>query len=108
VLALQLAHLTHRRAARAGLGLSVRALLAELACIGETILPRPAEGGRPRATVCSPTPPPSRTCSSRSSGSTARPQALTWVIHNQPHVPMLTSADTTKINLSRKVRLGLG
>ncbi len=49
VLALQLAHLMRRRAARAGLHLSVRALLAELAGIGETALLYPGERGRPRA-----------------------------------------------------------
>src|SRR5216684_1958287 len=49
VLALQLAHLMRRRAARAGLHLSVRVLLAELAGIGETVLLYPGERGRPRA-----------------------------------------------------------
>jgi len=49
VLALQLAHLMRRRAARAGLDLSVRALLAELAGIGETVLLYPGDRGRPRA-----------------------------------------------------------
>ena len=73
VLALQLAHLMRRRAARAGLHLSVRVLLAELAGIGETVLLYPASGAGPEPTACSPTPPPSRTSSSRSSGSTATP-----------------------------------
>jgi len=49
VLALQLAHLTRRRARQAGLDLSVRALLSELAAIGETMLIYPSTGGRPRA-----------------------------------------------------------
>jgi transposase len=49
VLALQLAHLMRRRAARAGLHLSVRALLGELAGIGETVLLYPGDRGRPRA-----------------------------------------------------------
>ena len=49
VLALQLAHLMRRRAAQAGLHLSVRALLAELAGIGETVLLYPGDRGRPRA-----------------------------------------------------------
>ena len=49
VLALQLAHLMRRRAAQAGLHLSVRALLAELDGIGETILLYPGDRGRPRA-----------------------------------------------------------
>jgi hypothetical protein len=49
VLALQLAHLLRHRAAQAGLHLSVRALLAELAGIGETVLLYPGDRGRPRA-----------------------------------------------------------
>jgi len=49
VLALQLAHLMRRRAAQAGLHLSVRTLLAELAGIGETVLLYPGDRGRPRA-----------------------------------------------------------
>ena len=49
VLALQLAHLMRLKARRAGLDLSVRVLLGELAGIGETILLYQAERGRPRA-----------------------------------------------------------
>jgi transposase len=49
VLALQIAHLMRLKAARAGLRLSVRALLGELAAIGETVLIYPSTGGRPRA-----------------------------------------------------------
>jgi transposase len=49
VLALQIAHLMRRKAARAGLRLSVRELLAELAGIGETVLLYPSTGGRPKA-----------------------------------------------------------
>ncbi|MGH3409741.1 MAG: IS1634 family transposase [Streptosporangiaceae bacterium] len=49
VLALQLAHLMRRTAARAGLHLSVRELLRELAGIGETVLIYPSTGGRPKA-----------------------------------------------------------
>lgn len=49
VLALQLAHLMRRRARQAGLDLSVRALLGELAAIGETVLIFPSTGGRPKA-----------------------------------------------------------
>ena len=49
VLALQLAHLMRRTAARAGLRLSVRQLLAQLAAIGETVLIYPSTGGRPKA-----------------------------------------------------------
>jgi len=49
LLALQLAHLMRLKARRAGLDLSVRELLGELAAIGETILLYHAERGRPRA-----------------------------------------------------------
>jgi hypothetical protein len=49
VLALQLAHLMRREAERAGLHLSVRELLAQLAGIGETVLIYPSTGGRPKA-----------------------------------------------------------
>ena len=49
VLALSLAHLMRRECARAGLSLSVPALLAELDGIGETILLYQGERGRPRA-----------------------------------------------------------
>jgi transposase len=49
VLALQLAHLMRRRARQSGLDLSVRALLSELAAIGETVLMYPSTGGRPKA-----------------------------------------------------------
>jgi hypothetical protein len=49
VLALQIAHLMRRKAARTGLRLSVRDLLAQLAGIGETVLIYPSAGGRPKA-----------------------------------------------------------
>jgi transposase len=49
VLALQIAHLMRRQAARAGLRMSVRELLAQLAGIGETVLIYPSTGGRPKA-----------------------------------------------------------
>jgi transposase len=49
VLALQIAHLMRRKAAQAGLRLSVRQLLAQLAGIGETVLIYPSTGGRPKA-----------------------------------------------------------
>jgi len=49
VLALQIAHLMRRTATRAGLRLSVRELLADLAGIGETVLIYPSAGGRPKA-----------------------------------------------------------
>ena len=49
VLALQVAHLMRLKARRAGLNLSVRTLLGELAGIGETILLYQNDRGRPRA-----------------------------------------------------------
>ena len=49
VLALQIAHLMRLKARRAGLDLSVRELLRELAGIGETILLYHGDRGRPRA-----------------------------------------------------------
>jgi len=49
VLALQVAHLMRRAAGQAGLHLSVRELLGQLAAIGETVLIYPSTGGRPKA-----------------------------------------------------------
>ena len=49
VLALQIAHLMRREAERAGLHLSVRELLSQLAAIGETVLIYPSASGRPKA-----------------------------------------------------------
>ncbi len=45
----QIAHLMRLQAQRAGLRMSVRELLAQLAGIGETILIYPAARGRPKA-----------------------------------------------------------
>ena len=49
VLALQIAHLMRHKARQAGLDLSVRQLLAQLAGIAETVLIYPSAGGRPKA-----------------------------------------------------------
>ena len=49
VLALQIAHLMRLQAQRAGLRMSVRELLTQLAGLGETILIYPAARGRPKA-----------------------------------------------------------
>ena len=49
VLALQVAHLMRLQAQRAGLRMSVRELLTQLAGIGETVLIYPAARGRPKA-----------------------------------------------------------
>jgi hypothetical protein len=49
VLALSIAHLMRREVLRAGLRLSVPAILGELEAIGETVLLYRGERGRPRA-----------------------------------------------------------
>jgi transposase len=49
VLALQIAHLMRRQARHAGLDMSVREMLSQLAAIGETVLIYPSAGGRPKA-----------------------------------------------------------
>jgi transposase len=49
ILALTIAHLMRRQAARAGLGMSVRELLHTLAGIQETVMIYPSAGGRPKA-----------------------------------------------------------
>jgi transposase len=49
VLALQLAHLMRYQARTAGLRMSVRELLGQLAAIGEIVLIYPSTGGRPKA-----------------------------------------------------------
>ena len=49
VLALAVAHLMRRQAKQAGLDLSVRELLANLATIEETVLLYPSTGERPKA-----------------------------------------------------------
>ena len=46
---LQIAHLMRRQAEHAGLHLSVRDLLDQLASIQETVLIYPSTGGRPKA-----------------------------------------------------------
>jgi len=81
VLALQLAHLMRLKARRAGLDLSVRELLGELAAIGETILHYHAERGRPRAHRILTGTTPAQDKLSEIFGSPLRSQARTWVIH---------------------------
>jgi hypothetical protein len=49
VLALMVAHLLRRQAARAGIGMSVRELVSTLDSIQETVMVYPSTGGRPRA-----------------------------------------------------------
>ena len=73
VLALQVAHLMRLKARRAGLNLSVRAMLGELAGIGETILLYQSDRACPGPTACSPTPPRCKTSSATSSASPATP-----------------------------------
>ena len=88
VLALQAAHLMRLRAAPAGLRMSVRELLRELAGIGETVLLYNGDRGRPRAhrmlTETSPVQDNRRHLRPRP----LRPQALRWVIRgNRPRRP---------------------
>ena len=71
VLALQIAHLMRLKARRAGLHLSVRELLRELAGTARPSCSTKATGAGPAPTACSPRPRPSRTSSPRSSASTA-------------------------------------
>ena len=108
VLALQIAHLMRLKARRAGLDLSVRELLAELAGIGETILLYQGDRGRPRAhrMLTDTTPHPGQ-AQRDLRPRPLRTQALTWVIHpTTPRHTPLTSGNKTKINLSRKLGLG--
>ena len=49
VIALQVAHLMRRKATRAGVHLSVREILAQLADVQETVSIYPSTGGRPKA-----------------------------------------------------------
>ncbi|MFZ0000660.1 MAG: hypothetical protein WAK76_14285, partial [Trebonia sp.] len=76
VLALQVAHLMRLQARRAGLRMSVRELLTQLAGIGETILIYPPHEAGPKPAGCSPRPPAPRTNSPRSFTWTATPPPL--------------------------------
>ena len=81
VLALAIAHLMRREATRAGLPISVPALLAELDGIGETVLLYQGERGRPRArhTITRMTPHPAAPLPAVRPRP-VRPAPLTWVI----------------------------
>ena len=81
VLALAIAHLMRREATRAGLPLSVSALLAELEGIGETVLLYPGDRGRPwaRHTITRLTPHPAAPLPAVRPRP-VRPAPLTWVI----------------------------
>jgi hypothetical protein len=68
VLALSVIQLMAREAHRAGLSLSPRQLLDELAGIEDTVLIYPSTGGRPGRDASSPTEPAPRSSCSRSSG----------------------------------------
>jgi transposase len=58
VLALMAAHLLRRRAAQAGIGMSVRELVTTLDSIQETVMVYPPRVGDPGRDACSPTCPP--------------------------------------------------
>jgi len=74
VLALMVAKLMVREADRAGMHMSVRALLSSLSGIEETVLLYKGERGRPRAAGCSPSKTPPNTVSTTSSASTHTPR----------------------------------
>ena len=76
VLALQIAHLMRLPAQRAGLHMSVRDLLGQLAGIGETVLLYPPPAAGPKPTACSPRPARPKTNSPRSSAWPATPPPL--------------------------------
>ena len=106
VLALQIAHLMRLKARRAGLDMSVRAILGELAGISEAILLYPGDRAGPAPTACSPTPRHCKTSSTASSASTATHPGDD--MGNTPGTSRepLTSENKPKINLSRKLGLG--
>ena len=87
VLALQLAHLMRRRAAHAGLHLSVRALLAELDGIGETILLYPGNRGLPGPPHAHRHHPRPGQAHQDLRPRPLRTQTLTWVIHRKTPAP---------------------
>jgi len=84
VLALQIAHLMRLTARRAGLDLSVRALLAELTAIARPPCSTRATKDGPAPTACSTTPPRSSAGSARSSAWTATPPAADTPVGNTP------------------------
>ena len=88
VWAFEIAHLMRLRAAHAGLRMSVRELLRELAAIGETVLLYHGDRGLPEPTACSPKPAPSRTNSPASAASPATPRDAdmgnTWKLPPAP------------------------
>ena len=83
VLALQIAHLMRRHADQAGLHLSVRELLDQLAGIQETVLIYPSTGGRPKARRMLTETTRPRTSSPRSSTWTAGHHALRSYTHTR-------------------------
>ena len=106
VLALQIAHLMRLKARRAGLDLSVRALLGELAGIDETILLYQAERGLPGPTACSPTPHRSRTSSAASSASAATRPGADMGKHQSSPSTTADQGNKTKINIRKSARTG--
>ena len=102
VLALQIAHLMRLKARRAGLDLSVRELLGELAGIGETVLLYQGERGRPRAhRMLTETSPVQDKLASIFGLARYAPRRMTWVIHQtQPG----TAADQQKQTQDQLIR----
>ena len=89
VLALQIAHLMRRKAAQAGLDLSVRALLDQLAGIGETVLLYQGDRGRPGPPHAHRDHPRPGQAHRGLRPRPLRPQTLRWVIH--PTSPCTTA-----------------
>ena len=88
-------HLMRLHAARAGLRMSVRELLRELAGIGETVLLYHGDRAGPEPTACSPRPARSRTNSPHFSTSAATPpDADVGNTRKPPPDPQLTSENS--------------
>ena len=106
VLALQIAHLMRRHAAQAGLTLSVRELLDQLAGIQETVLIYPSTGGRPKARhMLTETTPAQDQLVEFFDLNRWAPR--TSVIHPKRSRPALTSKNWLKIKVARKLGLVL-
>ena len=105
VLALQIAHLMRRQARHAGLDMSVRELLSQLAAIGETVLhlplrPRPAQSPPDDHRTQRPAAAATRDLQPRTVGTA---QLGHRRYSRQPHI--LTCENIRKINLARKLGL---
>jgi len=98
VTALAVAHLMRRQATHAGLPLSVRELLGQLAGIQETLLLYPSTGGRPRARriLTEMTRPSSSSTTRSASTATPHPRRRLRYCTGHPTTPPLTRANTSQ------------